>query len=79
MQEKKVTGHSQHCFTKCRSCLTNVVYFCGGVRSSVDEGRGSDVIHMDLYKTFDMVLHNILISKLERYGSEGWSILWIRN
>lgn len=56
-----------------------MVYFCGGVRSSVDEGRVSDVIHMDLYKTFDMVLRNILISKLERYGSEGWSILWIRN
>lgn len=64
MENKEVTGDSQHGFTKEKSCLTNLVAFYDATRALVDEKTEIDLIYLVLCKVFDAVLLAILAPKV---------------
>lgn len=58
MEDKRVTGSSEHGFMKRRSCLTDLVAFFGELNQWMRGQQG--ILYLKFSKAFDTVSHNIL-------------------
>jgi len=79
MGNKEVIVDSHQDFTNGKSCLTDLVAAYDRVTALVDKRRVTDVIYLELCKSFDTVPHNILVSKLAKHTFDRWTTWWIRN
>ena len=79
MEGREVIQENQQGFTKGKFCLTNLVAFDHDATASMDNRRDTDVTYLDISKAFEMVPHNNLLSKLERYRFDRWAVQWVKN
>ncbi|CAM5146515.1 unnamed protein product [Natator depressus] len=77
--EDNVISNSQHGFVKNKLCHINLLAFFDRVTSPVDRGEAVDAVYLYFSKTFDTVLHDLLIIKLGKCNLDGATIRWMHN
>lgn len=70
MKNTEVIRSSQYRFTNDNSCLIDLIAFYDEVTAAADKGVPVNVVYLDFSKAFDRVSHNLLITRLEKYGLE---------
>ena len=83
LDDHNLIRHSQHGFSKGKSCLTNLLSFYRKVFETVDKGDSYDIVFLDFSKAFDRVPHKKLLSKVKAHGIGGkvfdWIEGWLKN
>ena len=79
LNRHKIITCKQHGFRTGMSCETQLIEALNDWTSILNKGQSQvDVIVLDFSKAFDMVPHERLLLKLERYGITGNTQRWIR-
>ena len=71
LDEHKLIRHSQHDFSKGKSCLTNLLSFYKKVFETINKGDEYDIVYLDFSKAFDRAPHKRLLSKVKAHGIDG--------
>ena len=74
-----IISPQQFGFQKMKSTLDALLNFVENVYNSLNERENSLSIFVDLRKAFDLVDHNLLLNKMEKYGIRGLPLTWFRN
>jgi len=48
-------------------------------KGQINKGRVTDITYPDFCKVFNIVVHKIFVSEMERHGFDGWTMWCIRN
>jgi len=60
LKDNTVIGHSEHGFTRVKSCLMSLISFYDKATYLLDQGKPADVIFSDFSKAFNIAPHSIL-------------------
>jgi len=76
-KDLEIIRHSQHEFTKGKSCLTNLISCYDMVIHLVNECKEVDVAFLDLSKASDTFPHSILLDRLSNCEMNRYTLCWL--
>ena len=79
VEENDLLTHSQSGFRRLHSCHTALTHLTNKWYKSINEGKLVGTVFLDLSKAFDLVPHDILLTKLLNYNCSGLSIRWFKS
>ena len=79
LEENNLLSHCQFGFRRKSSTEHAVTYFSDFIRSSMDKGKLTGAVFVDLRKAFDTIDHATLIAKLQIYGVRGKELTWFQS
>ena len=79
LNEHNILSDSQFGFRKKHSTSLALIHLMNMLSTSIDNGKPTIGVFLDLSKAFDTLDHNILVSKLECYGIRGLCLDWIKS
>ena len=79
LDEHNLLCENQHGFRKNRSTESALVMFTNDVRTSMDNREITAAVFVDFTKAFDLVVHSILLKKLESFNISSKMIKWFKS
>ena len=77
--DKNILSQSQFGFRSGHSAFMALLNMCNQFTKSLDDGRISLAVFIDLQKAFDSLCHKTLLSKLHHYGIRGLAHSWFES
>ena len=79
LEENNLLSDCQFGFRRKSSTVHAVTYFSDLIKTSMDEGKLTGAVFVDLRKAFDTIDHATLIAKLPIYGVHGKELTWFES
>ena len=77
LENNNLLSNFQFGFRSRQSTEIAATFFTDNIRSTMDEGKYTGAIYIDLSKGFDTISHSILLKTLHNYGISGRSNEWL--
>jgi len=78
LRQSHIISSTQHGFRPGLSCQTQLILLVDEILRVMDQHYQVDLIMLDFSKAFDTVAHNKLLLKLEHYGIQSNTQLWLQ-
>ena len=74
-----ILSKAQHDFRSKHSTITSLIELLNVITKQLGSRNNVDLITINFSKAFDIISHNKLIYKLQKYGIDGKTLFWVKN